>query len=86
VGRQAEAKLMPADPPEEAVGESNQTLNLTIDAPDVIAHSQLKLYDDEPPRNKGIFLTFQQFRAMLEKKVIYGSRNRILLLAQVPYR
>lgn len=62
---------------------SNQSLNLTIDGPDVISHSKSKLYEDEPPRNTGIRRTFQQFRAMLEKKIIYGSRNRVLLLAQV---
>jgi len=46
--------------------------------------SKTNLYSkDKPPRNTGVKLVIQQFRAMLVKKCIYAVRNRILLLGQV---
>jgi len=46
--------------------------------------SKTNLYSkDKSPRNTGLTLVFQQFRAMLVKKCIYAVRNRVLLLGQV---
>lgn len=81
VGRKVEAKILEQYPQEE--NERKLSVSLTIDNNELATASKTHLYNDEPLRNVGMALKMQQLRAMVIKKLIYGFRNRMLLMTQV---
>ncbi|XP_035705489.1 ATP-binding cassette sub-family A member 3 isoform X2 [Folsomia candida] len=81
VGRKVEAKILEQYPQEE--NERKLSVSLTIDNNELATASKTHLYNDEPLRNVGMALKMQQLRAMVIKKLIYGFRNRMLLMTQM---